>query len=105
MKVWPANLDMRKVMNHPIAGRFRDVGGGDWPEDTYTFRRMREGSIVTENPNAVEMQQPEQVQESQPEPPPLPPAPPEPEPEVKAETPVAPAPKRRATSKEKKDAD
>jgi hypothetical protein len=52
MKVWPASDELRKVLRHPVGGAFRDSGSGDWPDDTYTYRRLREGSILLVDPFA-----------------------------------------------------
>jgi len=53
MKVWPATDDLRKVLRHPVGGPFEATGGKDWPEDTYTFRRLREGALLTQDPTPV----------------------------------------------------
>jgi hypothetical protein len=37
--------DMRALLVHPKAGGFRNEGDIGWPLDTFTFRRLREGSI------------------------------------------------------------
>jgi hypothetical protein len=37
--------DMRRLLRHPSAGGFRSVGDIEWPNDTFTKRRLREGSI------------------------------------------------------------
>jgi hypothetical protein len=37
--------DMRRLLKHPKAGGFRSEGDIEWPNDTYTFRRLKEGSI------------------------------------------------------------
>jgi hypothetical protein len=37
--------DMRELLEHPHAGKFRDEGPMLWPNDTYTFRRLKEGSV------------------------------------------------------------
>jgi hypothetical protein len=41
---WTAD-DMRKLLKHPKAGGFRADGDIEWPDDTFTNRRLREGSI------------------------------------------------------------
>jgi hypothetical protein len=45
VRVEPANDDMRRLLKHPSAGGFRSVGDIEWPNDTFTKRRLREGSI------------------------------------------------------------
>ena len=37
--------DMRRLLKHPSAGPFRAEGDIEWPLDTYTQRRLAEGSI------------------------------------------------------------
>jgi hypothetical protein len=37
--------DMRQLLKHPKAGGFRAEGSIEWPNDTFTQRRLREGSI------------------------------------------------------------
>jgi hypothetical protein len=37
--------DMRRLLRHPTAGGFRAEGDIEWPNDTFTFRRLKEGSI------------------------------------------------------------
>ena len=48
MKVWPVNDDKRRVLKHPVAGGFRETGSIDWPEDAWTYRRIRDGDVTTE---------------------------------------------------------
>jgi hypothetical protein len=53
--------DMRKLLKHPTAGGFRPEGDIEWPNDTFTFRRLKEGSVkLSENPQQqpTEEQQP-----------------------------------------------
>jgi hypothetical protein len=37
---------MRRLLKHPKAGGFRSEGDIEWPNDTFTFRRLKEGSIT-----------------------------------------------------------
>ena len=37
--------DMRRLLVHPSAGGFRASGDIEWPNDTFTKRRLAEGSI------------------------------------------------------------
>jgi hypothetical protein len=37
--------DMRELLKHPRAGGFRAEGPIEWPNDSFTQRRLREGSI------------------------------------------------------------
>jgi hypothetical protein len=45
IRVEPADDDMRRLLKHPTAGGFRAEGDIEWPNDTFTFRRLKEGSI------------------------------------------------------------
>jgi hypothetical protein len=36
---------MRRLLKHPNAGGFRSDGDIEWPNDTFTKRRLKEGSI------------------------------------------------------------
>jgi hypothetical protein len=45
VRVEPVDDDMRRLLKHPRAGGFRAEGDIEWPDDTFTFRRLREGSI------------------------------------------------------------
>ena len=44
--VVPANDDMRRILRHPTAGAFRSTGSAEWPMDTYTHRRIEDGSVA-----------------------------------------------------------
>jgi hypothetical protein len=46
--------DMRRLLKHPRAGGFRAEGSIEWPNDIYTFRRLREGSIKLEEEKPAE---------------------------------------------------
>lgn len=45
IRVEPANDDMRRVLAHPRAGHFRSEGSMEWPDDTFTHRRLRDGDV------------------------------------------------------------
>lgn len=45
VRVEPRDDDMRRLMKHPRAGGFRSEGSIEWPNDTFTQRRLREGSV------------------------------------------------------------
>lgn len=50
MRVWPTSDAMRQALVHPTAGKFHDTGGAEWPEDSFTHRRIRDGDVSTEEP-------------------------------------------------------
>jgi len=48
MKVIPKDDTIRNLIRHPIAGAFRSEGSSDWPDDTFTARRIADGDITVE---------------------------------------------------------
>lgn len=48
IKVFAANEDVRRLMKHPSGTRFRtDMNAAvEWPHDSFTIRRIRDGSVV-----------------------------------------------------------
>ena len=59
IKVFAANEDMRAVLRHPNRGggiRFRDTldQGVEWPNDSYTQRRIADGSVRIDGPASGE---------------------------------------------------
>jgi hypothetical protein len=55
MKVRAKNDDIKKILKHPTAGAFREDGTADWPDDSYTFRRITDGDVTTEEQPQPEM--------------------------------------------------
>lgn len=49
MKVWPKNDDMRKILKHGVIA-FPAEGPADWPDDTFTHRRIMDGDVTVEEP-------------------------------------------------------
>ena len=50
IRVEPKNEDIRRVLKHPrgmIA--FRSEGSIEWPNDTFTHRRIRDGDVTVVN--------------------------------------------------------
>jgi hypothetical protein len=45
LRVEPANDTMRRLLKHPHGGGFRSSGSIEWPDDTFTRRRLRDGDI------------------------------------------------------------
>jgi hypothetical protein len=52
LQVWPRTDEIRKVLYHPTGKYFPAEGPADWPEDTYTARRIADGDVLTEDPGA-----------------------------------------------------
>ncbi len=50
MKVWPTNADARKNLRHPMSGAFRAEGHMDWPDDSFTARRIADGDVTAVDP-------------------------------------------------------
>ena len=48
MKVFPKNDDIRRILYHPTGVHFRKEGPADWPDDSYTHRRIADGDITVE---------------------------------------------------------
>jgi len=48
MKVYPKSDDIRQRIAHPTAGPFRESGPAEWPLDSWTARRIRDGDVTTE---------------------------------------------------------
>lgn len=60
MKVWPKNETIRKILRHPLGKvGFHEQGPIEWPDDTFTYRRLQEGDITTEEPAAPETTAPQ----------------------------------------------
>lgn len=50
MKVFPKNDQVRKLLKHPVAKGFRAEGPAEWPDDSFTARRIADGDVTTEDP-------------------------------------------------------
>lgn len=46
MKVLPTSEEKRKVLKHPTGGKFLPQGPADWPDDSFTHRRIRDGDVT-----------------------------------------------------------
>jgi hypothetical protein len=46
MQVVPKNDEMRKLLKHPSGVGFREKGPANWPNDSFTARRVRDGDIT-----------------------------------------------------------
>jgi hypothetical protein len=45
VRVEPTSDDMRRLLKHPRGGGFRSEGSVEWPDDTFTRKRLRDGDI------------------------------------------------------------
>jgi hypothetical protein len=52
MQVWPKNEEMRKILRHPNGVGFHPEGSVEWPDDTFTYRRLQDGDVTTVSPVA-----------------------------------------------------
>lgn len=54
VRVTPANDDLRRVLKHPKGGLAFPAGSGsvEWPLDQFTRRRIKDGSVIREEPAA-----------------------------------------------------
>jgi hypothetical protein len=48
VRVLPRNVQVRALIKHPRAGAFRSSGSVEWPHDTFTKRRLRDGTVMLE---------------------------------------------------------
>ena len=63
VKVYAANEDMRAVLRHGGTGaRFRDTldQGVEWPNDSFTARRIKDGSVRTDGPGSGDAAEPDE---------------------------------------------
>jgi len=54
IRVWPATEDIRKHLRHSSGVRFPETlaESVEWPNDTFTYRRIQDGDVLTEAPAA-----------------------------------------------------
>jgi hypothetical protein len=48
VRVVPASDDLRRVLKHPRGVGFPSQGSAEWPNDTFTKRRLKEGVVTLE---------------------------------------------------------
>lgn len=48
VRVNPANDDIRRAIAHPAGIRFPESGSVEWPLDSFTKRRLADGSVTRE---------------------------------------------------------
>jgi hypothetical protein len=49
VKVLPKNEEMRKLLKHPQGQiAFKETGSIDWPDDSFTARRVADGDVTIE---------------------------------------------------------
>ncbi len=51
MRVLPKNYDIKKFITHASGIGFPDEGPAEWPDDSFTHRRMMDGDITNEEPS------------------------------------------------------
>ena len=64
VKVYAANETMRDSLRHPVGNkRFRDQldQAVEWPNDSFTARRIADGSVRTDGPGSGEMAEPDET--------------------------------------------
>ena len=52
VRVLPANDELRRVLHHPRGMRYRASGSVEWPNDSFTTRRLADGSITLDEAHA-----------------------------------------------------
>lgn len=48
VKLIPKNDLVRKLLKHPGGRAFPDSGSADWPDDSFTHRRILDGDVTVE---------------------------------------------------------
>jgi hypothetical protein len=48
VRVSPTKPEFRNLIKHPNGGGFRSSGSVEWPLDSFTKRRIRDGDVVVE---------------------------------------------------------
>jgi hypothetical protein len=66
VKVTPKNDTIRKLIKHPTAGPFRTEGSSDWPDDSFTARRIADGDVTVEEA-AADKHQKEKAEKTEPQ--------------------------------------
>lgn len=56
VKVVPKDDNIRKLLKHPTAGMMRAEGSSDWPDDSFTARRVADGDVTIEQAEKKEEQ-------------------------------------------------
>ena len=55
VRVVPANDQLRKFLKHGVTRvGFPKQGSAEWPNDTFTHRRIKDGDVTVEKPKAKE---------------------------------------------------
>jgi len=45
LRVEPATPELRRALKHPSGIKFRSAGSVEWPDDIFTRRRIKDGSV------------------------------------------------------------
>jgi hypothetical protein len=56
VRVTPKNDELRGLLMHPSGLRLRKEGSTEWPHDSFTKRRVRDGDITIEEQSATPQQ-------------------------------------------------
>jgi hypothetical protein len=54
VRVTPKDDVVRASLRHPRRGGFRSVGSIEWPLDTWTKRRIKDGDVIVEKREPVQ---------------------------------------------------
>ena len=70
VRVAPATEEIRRVLRHPHGMAFRSTGSVEWPMDSFTYNRIKEGSItkVEDGDRRIEHQSAEHTRQTPPQP-------------------------------------
>ena len=49
VRVTAANEDVRRLIKHPRAGGFQTDGSAEWPNDSFTARRIADGDVKVDD--------------------------------------------------------
>jgi hypothetical protein len=63
VRVVPANEKYRAVLKHPNGMRLRAEGSTEWPNDRFTQRRLRDGSVKIEEKKPEKSEKPQAPKE------------------------------------------
>jgi len=65
VRVVPKDDEMRVLLKHPNGMAFRPEGGVEWPNDSFTQRRLADGDVTLEPAGAQEKAEAERVEKAE----------------------------------------